>query len=283
MDYRYEIIKREKDIPINIYIHKTKSVNVMKHWHNDVELTYVLNGEISNISIDGKIYSANKDDIFIINSNSIHSMNVEWNKNNEAVTFLIPYEFLKEIYCQIDNKIFECMSFKASNIQEESKYESIKLIIKKLLILYKEKEVLWEIKFRSLLYELIYILLKEFSVDKNNQILDNKLKKVSDICNYITENYSNGISVMEIANKYRYSQEYLCRYFKKYTGITIYQYINNIRLQNAYKDLVTTKESILSIALKNGFPNQKSFANYFKSIYGVNPSVYRKKVYNYCL
>lgn len=105
------------------------------------------------------------------------------------------------------------------------------------------------------------------------------LDKITFICDYIKRNYNKILFVADIANYYGYSSEYLSRYFKKHTGMTIHNYINNIRLMNAHRDLLNTDNSITFIALENGFPNEKSFTKAFKAVYRKTPDKYRKENY----
>ena len=51
----------------------------------------------------------------------------------------------------------------------------------------------------------------------------------------------------------------------------------NIRLEHSVKDLLYTTDSITYIAMKNGFPNTKSFSNLFKEVYGETPHSFREK------
>ena len=57
-------------------------------------------------------------------------------------------------------------------------------------------------------------------------------------------------------------------------GINFKNYLVNVRLSSAYRDLINTDYSITHIALENGFPNLKSFITAFKRTYGETPYKY---------
>ncbi|WP_277586940.1 helix-turn-helix domain-containing protein [Psychrobacillus antarcticus] len=58
---------------------------------------------------------------------------------------------------------------------------------------------------------------------------------------------------------------YLSHYFKKVMDMGFSRFLMNIRLKQSVKDLLYTKDSISSIAMKSRFPNTKSFADQIMS------------------
>lgn len=59
--------------------------------------------------------------------------------------------------------------------------------------------------------------------------------------------------------------------------MTVLNYINIIRLEKSYPDLMNTDYPIIQIALNHGFPNEKSYNRVFKAVYNVTPYQYRKE------
>ncbi|MCV9885350.1 helix-turn-helix domain-containing protein [Metabacillus halosaccharovorans] len=49
-----------------------------------------------------------------------------------------------------------------------------------------------------------------------------------------------------------------------------------MRLEKSYPDLMNTDLPVIHIALKHGFPSEKSYTRVFKSVYYMTPSQYRK-------
>lgn len=70
---------------------------------------------------------------------------------------------------------------------------------------------------------------------------------------------------------------YLASFFEKNTGKTFLTYYNEIRLTRAVDALLSTDESIESVALANGFSDTRSFVSLFKKKYHTLPSAYRKE------
>ena len=81
-----------------------------------------------------------------------------------------------------------------------------------------------------------------------------------------------------IAEIFGYSPTYLSKMFQKYAKINYKAYLQSVRVEYAYQELVKTDKTISEIAAKHGFPNQKAFAKEFQKKYGMLPSEYRKNI-----
>lgn len=111
-----------------------------------------------------------------------------------------------------------------------------------------------------------YILLTHFKIQysKNTTIKSQKyMNRFKKILEYTNANYKEDLSLEIISNQYGLSREHLSRTFKKYIGITFSEYLDNVRLYNAYRDLLNSDYSITEIAFNNGYPNVASFTNKF--------------------
>ncbi|MCL5273079.1 MAG: AraC family transcriptional regulator [Gammaproteobacteria bacterium] len=94
----------------------------------------------------------------------------------------------------------------------------------------------------------------------------------------IQQRYSEQISLSNIARVIGFSPNYLCRVFKKNTGITVTRYLNQVRVGNAQKLLATSDKSIRKISREVGFPNQSYFSHIFKEVTGISPQEYRNSI-----
>lgn len=61
-----------------------------------------------------------------------------------------------------------------------------------------------------------------------------------------------------------FSQEYFCRFFKKATGMSFTEYVNDYRLEQASGDIERGEKSISDIAADHGFDNDSYFFRLFK-------------------
>jgi len=74
-----------------------------------------------------------------------------------------------------------------------------------------------------------------------------------------------------------YDHAHICRTFKKYTGQTITEHLNKIRLNTARTYLFNTDMSIERIVEEIGLTNYSYFIKLFKKQYGITPLQYRQQ------
>ena len=89
-----------------------------------------------------------------------------------------------------------------------------------------------------------------------------------------TENLKRGIP--EFIELSHYSQSHLSRLIKKYYNMSLKQYINDLRLQAAYNDLILTNRSAEEIAENIGFSSFSHFNKIFKARFSITPAALRK-------
>ncbi|WP_158078776.1 AraC family ligand binding domain-containing protein, partial [Clostridium puniceum] len=105
MNYSYEIVTTPKRIPAKIVIHTDPGV-VLKHWHKDLELTYLYKGS-ATFSTNGRISSIGRKELFLVNSGDVHSVIDYSNDVVTMITILISYNFIKDKCPDIDNWEFK--------------------------------------------------------------------------------------------------------------------------------------------------------------------------------
>lgn len=99
---------------------------------------------------------------------------------------------------------------------------------------------------------------------------------IREICEYLIYNINEDISIDELADMFHYNKFYLIREFKKYTGFTIGEFISYLRVYNSIDPLVFTDDTILKIALNNGFNSLEYYSEKFKAVIGTAPLRFRK-------
>jgi transcriptional regulator yfif len=84
-------------------------------------------------------------------------------------------------------------------------------------------------------------------------------------------------SVPELIEDVNYNQIYICHTFKKYTGMTMTQFLNKRRMELAKVYLCSTKLTIISISEELGYSYPYRFNQVFKETFHMTPKEYRKK------
>ncbi|MCD8027954.1 MAG: AraC family transcriptional regulator [Erysipelotrichaceae bacterium] len=274
-EYKHELIIPNESIPVKIFdfaAHNDLRV-IPYHWHNSAEILYVRRGKL-NIWMNKKNYVLKQNDFIYINSKEVHS--TQSPEDNEVIVLQIPGNFL-ETFSNNQSLYIHCNTIE---IEENKYFDQIRKILYQMYICSQIKDDAFYLKVYSLLFELGYILVKNFWIKEEHANINTYkyLNKLSEICEYIKSHYQENLTLNEVAGIYGYSPQYLSRIFKKYTGTTFLAYLNTIRLNMAYKQITQTDYSILTIAEDNGFSNVKALNKLFKETYGVTPTAYHKQI-----
>lgn len=103
-------------------------------------------------------------------------------------------------------------------------------------------------------------------------------KRMGTVMQYVMNHYQEPISLDLIAEKAHMSKNAFCRYFKKRTNKTFFQFLIEIRVENACKQLVNHPEkSISGIGLDCGFFNIANFNRQFKGLKNKTPTTFRNE------
>lgn len=92
----------------------------------------------------------------------------------------------------------------------------------------------------------------------------------------IWQNYSKGISLKEIADKFMMNNVYLGQLFLKDTGIKFSEYLMQYRMKEAKRLIEDTDDKIAVIAEEVGYSNVSYFYTHFQQMYGVSPLEFRR-------
>jgi AraC-like DNA-binding protein len=116
----------------------------------------------------------------------------------------------------------------------------------------------------------------------SSDISENEGRRLSNILNFIMRNYNNQITLEDVANAAYMTPQAFCRYFKKHTGHTFITFLNEVRINDACKSLISGQKAdcISGVAYKAGFNSITNFNRVFKSIIGKSPRVYMDTYHN---
>jgi AraC-like DNA-binding protein len=100
-------------------------------------------------------------------------------------------------------------------------------------------------------------------------------RRISTICNFLCENYGEEIDYVRLTKKVHMSQAAMCRFFRRATGRTMTDYVNDYRISVAAQLLKDSDKSILEIAFEVGFGNYSHFNRQFQRSKGKTPRNFR--------
>jgi len=94
---------------------------------------------------------------------------------------------------------------------------------------------------------------------------------------YIHKNYTNNITLQQVAAYTGLTPNYFCSKFHKEVGQSFKQYLKGLQLNHAATLLRVTDDSISAVCMESGINSFAHFLADFKAYYGVTPSQYRKQ------
>lgn len=269
MEYKHELVMPNEDLPFKMFVFEGKDGNYLRerHWHRSIEIFAVFDGRLK-FFLDNDEYSLEAGEFVLVNSNEVHSIFSP--KPNITIVLQIPLRVFENYYT---DEQFISFSHKPS-IQDKGMME----LIWEMYDIYTKQECGYEFQVQSGFYRLLYLLVKEYREEVTPEMTRSyrKLNRLSEITDYIKENYQSSISLENLSEIFGYSPTYLSRMFQKYAKINYREYLQNIRLEYACRELEGTDHLISNIAINCGFANSKAFAKAFRKQHGILPSEYRR-------
>jgi transcriptional regulator GlxA family with amidase domain len=103
---------------------------------------------------------------------------------------------------------------------------------------------------------------------------DEEIKKIQD---YIENNYTEKISVDQLANRFAIGRRSFERRFKKATRNTVVEYIQRVKMEAAKRSFESSRKNINEVMFDVGYTDTKAFRTIFKKVTGLTPIEYRNK------
>lgn len=101
-------------------------------------------------------------------------------------------------------------------------------------------------------------------------------ERVRDVQARVATHFDQDLSLERLASEFDYSPYYLCRIFRQYTGMTIHQYLTQVRLRTALEWLATGDCKLTDLAFRLGFSSHSHFTQAFRKAFGAPPTLIRE-------
>lgn len=100
--------------------------------------------------------------------------------------------------------------------------------------------------------------------------------RIHRIHEFLMKNYRDDIDLDEVADIVHMAPASVCRFFKASTGLTVFEYLNKIKIDYSCQLLLNTDLNIVDISYDCGFNNLSHFNKQFKKFIGKTPTQFRK-------
>lgn len=113
-----------------------------------------------------------------------------------------------------------------------------------------------------------------------NAFIENQSERINKVFEYTLENFTKPVDLDTIAGLVHMSKTAFCRFFRKSTGKTYFDFLKEIRLGHACKLLQESDLSIHQISFHCGYESMSNFNKQFKDLFATTPFKYRQSLLN---
>lgn len=274
----------DKNFLVDIFkvTHAKKGTGFNANWHEHIQFFYLTEGS-ALLRCSSKEMHVKADDFIIINSNELHYLK---SLSDNLTYYIIRVDLSFLFSSQVDSCQTEFMEPLSQNLilfknivrNDENVLKCAREIIEE----YFSKKIGFELAVKSYIYKLIVILLRNYVekilTEKQFRLRISNLNRFKSVLTYINENFTKKLTLNELAEMAHISKEHFCRLFKKITGKSAVEYINNLKIQKASALLKESDLNITEIALSCGFQDSNYFSRVYKRIKKVSPLTFRKNI-----
>lgn len=246
------------DNAFSYQLHEEK-YNFHMHIHQFVELTLVLDGELSVTVGSGAPETARAGDFILIFPFQMHKYSSD--RVNKFVIYTFSPSFISDYLTSAKGKIGERSVFKADS-------STFGLFVSRFI----DSSDYSIYSIRSCLYAMISDFSKQVALCDVRSDTGALEKMVA----YMNMNYTSPISLETVAREIGYSANYLSHCIKKRFSFGFPTLLSCIRIEKAKTLLTETKKSSLEIAFECGFGSERNFNRQFKNITGLTAKGYKK-------
>ena len=274
-----EKITYRDELPINVITANIQEYPI--HFHDDMEVVYVLDGTIT-LRNGYYTYNLKQGDVYILNDREMHSFE-STGEDNMVMMLQLDLTYFSRYYDNLRNSFF------VTEMEDDSdeSLDILRGILAKIMMEVLQKGYGYEHKVIESTHNLIACLMSDFryfvmedgkfkneAKNKGNKILAGRLNRITD---YMYDNYNRKLTLNEIAEREHLSIYYLSHIIKEAAGLSFQDLLSYIRVEESEKLLLGTNKKIGTIAEETGFSAVRYYIKHFEHWFGMHPQEYRKK------
>lgn len=260
------------------HIREKNQQHFASHYHDFHKIVVFLSGNVTYY-VEGKAYYLKPWDVLFIGRHNVHKPLIHTNDTYDRIIIWIKNEFIESLQTPEDN-LAECFSLadrRGMHLMRSN--EAFQLTIRELLFQLEtschSEEFAAPLLSNSLFLQLLIHLNRYFFQQKaiNDTAALQYDKQIGAILLYINQNLTADLSIDRLAERFYLSRYHLMHKFKKETGYTIHNYIEQKRLIHATTS-IRKGTPVMQAAKDSGFLDYSTFLRVFRKKYGVSPKKY---------
>ena len=258
------------DVSMQLVVENTADT----HKHENYEIVYVCSGELGQI-VNGKKLMMGLGECIILSTEDFHSYAEFPNTNTLNRDIMVEptlFNSLVNLVTKSEEETKRFLSRRLTPVQfsltELNDLEALAQQISSTTEVYKK---------RCLAIELVLRIISKFFEAQEKQELPSQTSLVARIFDSLNKDHTIKGGIPRLCTWLKYSRSYICHTFKKETGLTLSEYITDVRLKRIAYYLKTTNYSLREIADLVGIESLSYMNKIFKKKYALTPAKYRKK------
>jgi AraC-like DNA-binding protein len=274
----YENIATKKGSePFLAYHFEVPAFEFKWHYHPEYELTLITKGKGKRLVGDSNENFVTGD-LVLLGPGLPHtwSSDVVKKKNVSAVVIQFSEDFVQNF---LHLKGFDKIERLLSSSSRGLFFARAKEIAQQVELLSTSSGVEKVTSLITILHQLTLQKNKRLSSDYFNAVKSEATEnRINKVCQHIQKNSAKAIDLEKIASLVHLSPSAFCKFFKRATGKTFSDYVNDIRIGNACHILTESDKTIGDIAYQTGFESLTYFNRVFLKKKGVTPREFRSRV-----
>jgi AraC-like DNA-binding protein len=244
------------------------------HYHPEYELTYIVKG--NGYRIVGNTYeNYTEGDLVLLGPNLPHTWTGKAleNESFEAIVIQFSKEFITA-FLGFDE------SYSIKNLLENSArgiaFEATQVLVQVIKTLIEKEGMDRILQLISALNQLAQSNYTLITPNTFHTIASKKSElRINEVCLFIQNNFNSNITLKQVASQIYLTESNFCKFFKKATGKTFSDYLNEIRINEASRLLLQTDKTISQISFECGFETLSYFNRVFLKKKNQTPSGFR--------
>jgi len=277
-----EIIPLTKNDCFTVFSRSKTGFDFPLHTHDELELNLILNAKGAKRIIGDHIDEIDKQELVLVGPNLQHGWFNYHNNGSEIREITI--QFHKDLF---DEHFLQRNQMNFIKTLFEKSCQGILFSVETTELIRHRLEGLPEKKGFDSVLELLSVL-HELSISSNKKILSGSSfappeksfsynsRRIETVMHYLNRNFKKDITLGEAAKITAMSEVAFSRFFKKKTGNSFVDTLNEIRLGHASRLLIDTTQTINEVAFSCGFNNMSHFNRLFKKKKNATPKAFRE-------
>lgn len=244
------------------------------HLHDVYEWYYLCSGSCK-IFIEHSLYTMEAGDAILIPQGVLHRAVYPDATRSERITVSFTRQMLQPLLQVCETSCLEQLR-EAGRIQVPvSARGGLETLLLKMEEEMKEGTALSCFLARNHFFEVL-VLLSRHCLYRQRESMGKTEELIQEAARYIYQNYEKPLTLGEVAGQFHITPSYFSRKFHQITGFGFKEYLVYVRISQAEKMLLQTKEPITEIAVVCGFGDGNYFGDVFKRIRGISPRQFRQ-------